>query len=41
MIMVFDNGRIVEHGSFDELLRQRGRFADLVATQLSPQVAAE
>ena len=41
VILVFDNGRIVEQGSFDELLRQRGRFADLVATQLSPAAAAE
>ena len=41
VILVFDDGRIVEQGSFDELLRLRGRFADLVATQLSPQVAAE
>ena len=41
VILVFDNGRIVEQGSFDELLCQRGRFADLVATQLSPAAAAE
>ncbi len=39
-ILVFDNGRIVERGSFDELLAQKGRFAELVETQLSPQVAA-
>ena len=39
VIMVFDNGQIVEQGSFDELIRQRGRFADLVATQLSPAIA--
>ena len=41
IILVFENGRIVERGNFNELLRERGRFADLVATQLSPQVAAE
>jgi ATP-binding cassette, subfamily B, beta-glucan exporter len=35
-ILVFDGGRIVEHGSFDALIAQRGRFADLVATQLAP-----
>ncbi len=35
-ILVFDNGRIVERGSFDTLIAQRGRFADLVATQLAP-----
>ena len=34
-IMVFENGRIAESGTFDELLRQRGRFAELVATQLA------
>jgi ATP-binding cassette subfamily B protein len=35
-ILVFDSGRIVEQGSFKELLALRGRFAELVATQLSP-----
>jgi len=35
-ILVFDNGRVVERGSFAELLARRGRFADLVATQLAP-----
>jgi len=39
-ILVFDNGRIVERGNFDELLAQNSRFADLVATQLAPQAAA-
>ena len=39
VIMVFENGRVVERGSFDELLAERGRFADLVATQLSPALA--
>ncbi len=34
-ILVFDNGRIVERGSFDALLARRGRFADLVETQLA------
>ena len=38
-IMVFDNGRVVEHGSFEELLHMRGKFAELVDTQLSPQLA--
>ena len=37
-ILVFDNGRIVEQGSFDALLAHQGRFADLVETQLSPAV---
>ena len=40
VILVFENGEVVEHGSFDELLALRGRFADLVSTQLSPSLAA-
>ena len=39
-ILVFDGGRIVEQGSFTALLRQNGRFAELVATQLAPATAA-
>ncbi len=35
-ILVFDQGRVVERGSFVELLARQGRFADLVATQLAP-----
>ncbi len=35
-ILVFEQGRIVERGSFAELVSRRGRFADLVATQLTP-----
>jgi len=38
-ILVFDQGRVVERGSFDQLIAKRGRFADLVATQLSPAMA--
>ena len=38
-ILVFDGGRVAERGSFDQLLAQGGRFADLVATQLSPALA--
>ena len=34
-ILVFDQGRIVESGSFEGLLAQHGRFAELVATQLA------
>ena len=37
-ILVFDNGRIVEQGGFDSLLARRGRFAELVESQLSPAV---
>jgi subfamily B ATP-binding cassette protein MsbA len=32
-IIVFDEGRIVEEGGFDELLRRDGLFADLAARQ--------
>ena len=35
-ILVFDNGQIVERGSFAELLARRGRFATLIETQLAP-----
>ena len=38
-ILVFDGGRVAERGSFDQLLAQRGRFAELVQTQLSPALA--
>ena len=34
-ILVFDQGRVVERGTFEALLALRGRFADLVATQLT------
>lgn len=34
-ILVFDQGRIVERGSFRALLRQGGCFAQLVSTQLA------
>ena len=33
-IMVFEGGRVVEQGSFDDLVAQRGRFSELVAMQL-------
>ncbi len=38
-ICVFDNGCIVEQGNFNELLARRGRFAELVETQLAPAVS--
>ena len=38
-ILVFDDGQIVERGNFNALLARRGRFADLVETQLSPAVS--
>ncbi len=34
-ILVFENGKVVERGRFEELLRQGGRFAELVRTQLA------
>jgi len=34
-ILVFEHGKIVERGTFDELVSLGGRFADLVRTQLS------
>jgi ATP-binding cassette subfamily B protein len=34
-ILVFDNGRIEERGTFDSLIRNGGRFADLVQNQLA------
>ena len=33
-ILVFDAGRIAERGTFDSLIRERGRFAELVKSQL-------
>jgi ATP-binding cassette subfamily B protein len=35
-ILVFDQGRIVERGTFSALLQQGGCFAELVASQLAP-----
>jgi ATP-binding cassette subfamily B protein len=34
-ILVFEAGRVVERGDFETLLRQGGRFAELVRTQLA------
>jgi ATP-binding cassette subfamily B protein len=39
-ILVFDEGRVVEQGGFEELARKGGLFSELVATQLMP-IAAE
>ena len=36
LILVFEAGRIVERGSYGELLARGGTFAQLVATQLGP-----
>src|SRR4029077_1503138 len=32
-ILVFDHGRIIESGSFDELVAKNGRFAELARAQ--------
>jgi ATP-binding cassette, subfamily B, beta-glucan exporter len=39
-ILVFENGTVVERGRFEELLRQEGKFAELVRTQLAVTDAA-
>lgn len=39
-ILVLQNGRIIERGSFDELVRQGGLFADLVRNQFQGAGAA-
>jgi ATP-binding cassette subfamily B protein len=39
-ILVFDNGRIVERGNFQQLLARRGNFAALVEMQLVLGAAA-
>ncbi|MCU0601591.1 MAG: glucan ABC transporter ATP-binding protein/ permease [Desulfobacterales bacterium] len=41
LILVFQNGRVIERGSFQELVRQGGFFAQLVATQFQNPAAAE
>jgi ABC-type transport system involved in cytochrome bd biosynthesis fused ATPase/permease subunit len=38
-ILVFREGNIVERGTFDELTRAGGAFAELVASQLSHTAA--
>ena len=38
-ILVFDAGRIAERGTFETLVAQGGRFAELVRTQLTGQAA--
>ena len=41
MILMFENGRIVEAGSFDELVGRNGPFAELARAQyLAPEAAA-
>ena len=40
-ILVFEGGRIIESGSFDELVRFGGRFAELARTQFMVSEAAQ
>jgi ATP-binding cassette subfamily B protein len=39
-ILVFDNGRVIESGTFDELVAEGGRFAELARAQFMVQVHA-
>ena len=41
LILVFQKGRIVERGTFSELTRQGGGFAQMVATQFQHPSASE
>jgi ATP-binding cassette subfamily B protein len=34
---VFDNGRVIESGTFDELVSKGGRFAELAKAQFMVQ----
>lgn len=40
-ILVFRGGRIVESGTFDELTRRGGFFAELAAAQFAPAAIGE
>ena len=39
-IMVFDNGHVIETGTFDELVAKGGRFAELARAQFMVQESA-
>ncbi|WP_140984771.1 ABC transporter ATP-binding protein [Asticcacaulis tiandongensis] len=41
LILVMDNGRIVERGTHDELMRRFGLYASLAGTQLLPEALPE
>jgi ATP-binding cassette, subfamily B, beta-glucan exporter len=40
-ILMFDNGRVIESGTFDELVAKGGRFADLARAQFMVQERAQ
>lgn len=40
-ILLFDNGRVIESGTFDELVAKGGRFADLARAQFMVQETAK
>jgi ATP-binding cassette subfamily B protein len=40
MILVFDGGRVIESGTFDELVAKGGRFAELAKAQFMVQESA-
>ncbi|HWX29336.1 MAG TPA: hypothetical protein VNZ53_18075, partial [Steroidobacteraceae bacterium] len=39
-ILVFDNGKVIESGTFDELAAKGGRFAELARAQFMVQESA-
>jgi ABC-type multidrug transport system fused ATPase/permease subunit len=40
-ILVFDNGHVIENGTFDELVAKGGRFAELARAQFMVQESAQ
>ena len=40
-ILMFDNGRVIESGTFDELVAKGGRFTDLARAQFMVQERAQ
>jgi ATP-binding cassette subfamily B protein len=40
-ILVFDSGRVIESGTFDELVAKGGRFAELARAQFMVQASAQ
>jgi ABC-type transport system involved in cytochrome bd biosynthesis fused ATPase/permease subunit len=40
-ILVFENGRVIESGTFDELVAKGGHFAELAKAQFMVQESAQ